>query len=903
MAGLTVTPHIAYGGEELTLSLANRPDVDLRQVVAVVAMQTGAGGAIYARLPFQAADARTLSATVPPVDSTWTATAIAAGMWEIVLQLPGLELRANVSVNFRTGTRPAAAPAAPPAPPPAPSPGPARSSTPPTANPFASRFPPRAPLSAGVSRAALGSGASSATVSVGGRNVQIPLGRPLTISAGAGGLASGQSASQAAHAGCGGSCGGGKGGCACQSRCCCCSCCCCTDHDDPADTGIPRDGRRLPPPPVPDPIGSRLPRSFPPPAGVIPGSGAGVGEEPVESEMKVRWLVESSNPVREGTGPDFIETSSDPDLFDDTMSGTTPNGGKIPIEPEYDPATAAADNPPIREFKLIVSSQLLSPDNHPIPGQKITFRWLNPPGEPSGDDSKILEVGNDLAVLKQKLADDDPGDGSEFAYADAEGKAYALIRLRLFDEYDLPDLDHRLKGLKAIIGDVVKPPPPPPATGLHTMTHATAASTMAGATTTARSLLADLENLGNILVDHGEAAVESWGRWINGQLEAMAGLPRTVEEFVGFALKRLADGVIVMFPMPGTSLALLTPYADQLRATVIGMLLGIPRGIYAMGRDTIQDLKQLVWDLPRALFNFVADDPKFALQILASVVAPAAGTVFYELDPAFRQKITEAFSKFGNFLSLAGTIISGLFTALSDSSTRSAITSAIGNYFYDEFEKMVGSVATEYLKYQKNGLEYRHFIGAFIGGDILGYVLMTVGVELLLAWFTAGIGNIVSALSKFGKLGRLAGKAAELIHGIITFLQKIGDRISDFVSAMGGKLKNAIGKVMMSIFKFLERFVHAVDDKLIAPLIESMINLAEEVQERVARMFLRLGEDVAEHGDRVGFMADSLITNLLSDPPDRELKAFFDDFLEVMSFSVAKDKDSFVKPNLCDCMR
>lgn len=847
-------------------------------------MQTGAGGAIYARLPFRAADARTLSATVPPIDSTWTATAIAAGMWEIVLQLPGLELRANVSVNFRTGTRPAPATVASPAPPPAPPPLPAGS--------LASPMPPRAPLSAGVSGAALGAGASSATVSVGGRNVQIPLGRQIAINAGAGGHAAGSSG-HTAHSGCGG------GGCGCQSRCCCnpccCSCCCCASHDGGGDTAIPPDGSRLPPPP-PDPIASRLPRSFPPAASVIPGSGTGAGAAPVESEMKVRWLVENSSPIRAGTGPDLIDPASDPELFDVT-------GGGIAIEPEYDPATADTVNPPIREFKLIVSSQLLSPDNHPIPGQKITFRWLNPPGEPPNDDSDILEVSDDLAALKQKLAEDEPGNGRASAYADAEGKAYALIRLRLFDEYDLPDLDHRLKGLKVVIGDVVMPPPPPATTGLHTMTHATAGSTMAGAATTARSLLADLASLGNILVDHGQAAVESWGRWIGGQLEAVAGVPRTVEEFLGFALKRLADGVIVMFPMPGSSLALLSPYADELRATVIGMLLGVPRGIYAMGRDTIQDLKQLVWDLPKALFNFICKDVKFAAQILGSVVAPKLGTVFYALDPTFREKIHKAFESFGSFLSLAGTIISGLFTALSDPTTRSAITSAIGNYFYNEFEKMVGGIATDYLMYQKNGLEYRYFIGAFIGGDILGYILMTVGVELLLAWFTAGIGNIVSALSKFGKVGRLAGKAAELIHGVITFFQKIGDRISDFVAAVGGRLKNAIGKVMMSIFKFIERFVHGVDDMLIAPLIDSMINLAEEAQERVARMFLRLGENVGEHGDRVGYMADSLITNLTRDPPDRELKAFFDDFLEAMSFSVAKDKDSFVKPNLCDCVK
>ena len=510
-----------------------------------------------------------------------------------------------------------------------------------------------------------------------------------------------------------------------------------------------------------------------------------------------------------------------------------------------------------------------------------------------------MEVGNDQALLKRKLETGEDGTGQEFTYASAEGKAYALIRIRLFDEADLPDMDHRLKGLKVIIGDAVSPPAPV-STSLHTVTRSTVSSSAPGALS-AGSTLDWLRRLGNILVNPGESAVESFGQWIGGQLEAAVGIPRTFKEFIGFTLKRIADGIIIMFPLPGSSAALLSAHAEELRATVIGMMLGIPRGIYAMGRDTIDDLKQIFWDLPRALFNFIAKDPKFALQVLGSVASPIAGKVMYELDPEFRRKITEAFSKFKGFMSLASKIISGLWTALMDSSTRSAITSAIGDYFYNEFEKLVGGIATDYLLYAKNGLEYRFFLGAFIGGDILGYILVTIGVEVLMAWFTAGIGNIVSALAKFGKLGRIAGKALQLFHKVITFIQKIKDRIWDFVGGIAGRIKEGIGRVFMSLFKVIERFVHAVDDKLLIPMIEAIVELAEEVQERITKMLYRLSEDVSEFGDRVGFMADSIITEFLNDPPTRNLKEFFSEFLDVLSYGVAKPRNSLVEPNLFKC--
>src|SRR5512134_1218390 len=105
---------------------------------------------------------------------------------------------------------------------------------------------------------------------------------------------------------------------------------------------------------------------------------------------------------------------------------------------------------------------------------------------------------------------------------------------------------------------------------------------------------------------------------------------------------------------------------------------------------------------------------------------------------------------------------------------------------------MVGGIATDYLRFQKDGDEYRYFVGGFIGGDVLGYIVATVGVELLLAWFTGGIGTIVSAMGKLGRVGAIAGRAVQFLGRLLAFFRRIEDLIGDFMAVVGRTVKNGL---------------------------------------------------------------------------------------------------------------
>lgn len=884
MSLLTISPSTVYGLQTLEATLPAGSGIDLSAAYRVLLLQTGVGGAINVILQFQVAGPTRLVASIPQVGNAFSGSEIANGVYQLVVQLPGRELRGTTPVTVRSGTPAAATPSpaiAVPSPAPAPAASPASIAAPP---PAASAPPNLVPLGA------------AATVRTAAGNIRVPLGTPVHLNAGTGSAAPASAGDCHAHHCC----------CCCMHGCCQRSCCC---HARPKSdcrnsTSLTPPGTQLPPV-VPPPSGSPLPRVFPPaqPPGVMgPAAAGGATEEAIEAEMKVRWLVEISNPIRTGAGPELIDTSSDPALYSDMMSGTTSNGGEIPVEPVAG-SPAAKDNPPVRQFDFIVSSQLLTPGNTPLPGQKITFRWLAPPGTPSLDDSQILEVGNDLVALKQKLTTQATPAGNEYAYANADGKAYAWVRVRLFDDSEIPDFDQRLIALKAIIGEAVQPPPAPG--GMHTTTthttttHAPTMTHAASAATRARQQ----RGLIDILVEYGEAAVENFGEWIDGQLESVAGIPRTLQKVLGFALRRIADGVILMFPLPGYSVALLTGFTDELRAMVAGLLLGVPRGLYAMARDSIQDLKSIAIDLPRALFNFICSDPKFALEVIGSLGSPITAQVIYQLDPEFRDRINKALSKFRGLLEFMGKILSQLWSAMRDHLTLSGISSAIGGWIYSDFEKMVGGIASDYLDYRKNGSEYRYFIGGFIGGDVLGYILSTVGVELLIAWFTAGIGNIVSALSRFGRLGAIAGRALELFHKVFTFFRAIGDHIAEFAAAAARTVKNAIGSVLIGFFKMLERFLAPVAEHLAVPFFEALLDLAAEIRKRVTEMLFRLGEKASEEGARLVYLADSLIDTLLAQPPSRPLKEFAESYLKVISKAVARSDDSMVTPYLCECVR
>lgn len=598
---------------------------------------------------------------------------------------------------------------------------------------------------------------------------------------------------------------------------------------------------------------------------------------PNESEAIVRWLVESLSPIREAPGPDMIVPSHDPSLYN----------SPIPVENE--------NSPPMREFNVIVSSQLMLPDETPIKDERLTFRFLEATDLP-GDDSAVLEVSDDLRQLRQKLKTGSTPSRSESALTDSEGKVYTWFRLRLYEDAQIADLRLKLKGFKVIVGEATEPTMPAPVAAIVTgspvttnpalvggMITAPIASTAIGPVTAspgsasflastgssiafapgpamlagagrapgiARNVSEDEDNrnfllgfLEDVLVEPTKRAVVTIVEYTaEGLAEARAAIARTVEQVVGFALARFADGVATLYL---TDFPSIETVLETARGAMLGAFLGIPRGLWVMAKDQVQDVKALVFDLPRALYNFFAEDPKFALEVLGSLLSPGLGTVIYTLDPEFRGKINGALARFKDLAATIGKLLEALWAQIK--SDVSAFSAAIGGLIYDSFSDFVGNIATDYLGFRKDSPAYMGFVAGFIAGDFLGYILGTVGVQVLLAYATAGVANWVSAVAKVGKLARLVEMAAPIVR-FIAALKEAFAALGTIVREFAITVKEAIGKVLLSVLRLL--------DKLFSEFITPLVELLVEQTERMARWLLSYGRD--QDGGRLVEVAEGL---------------------------------------------
>ena len=73
-------------------------------------------------------------------------------------------------------------------------------------------------------------------------------------------------------------------------------------------------------------------------------------------------------------------------------------------------------------------------------------------------------------------------------------------------------------------------------------------------------------------------------------------------------------------------------------------MLGIPRGVWVMGKDQIEDLRTIAIDLPRALINFIVQNPTAALKILGTIVRGPGALVTYTLPQTSADAIVKAFA-------------------------------------------------------------------------------------------------------------------------------------------------------------------------------------------------------------------------------------------------------------------
>lgn len=558
---------------------------------------------------------------------------------------------------------------------------------------------------------------------------------------------------------------------------------------------------------------------------------------PEPGGLTVRWLSETFTPLRDGPGPVMLKPKNVP-------------GIKKPIPVED-------SSPPVRQFDFIVSAQLREGDETPVPDKRVTWQLLSETDLP-GDDTELLEVSAKFLPLKRKLRNDLSPSYSLEARTDAEGKTYCWIRLRLFDRRQITNPQLYLRGFKIIIGDPEEPDPTPPVTASLLSPPVTVSASMAG--TGMGPLFAAVgtgpnppnqpwwQQLVDVLVEPFEQAATTGVHWVSERVgEAVAALPRTWQEVLGFGLKRFADGYLLMIGL--YPVALLAGALEQARAATIGAFLGLPRGIWVMARDQVQDIKALVFDLPRAVFNFIAEDPKFALEVLATISTPALGQVIYHLDPSFQQKINESLSRFANLAAELPGQIRQLWQALTAMPLGDLIES-VGGAIYSGFKDFVGDIATDYLRFPKDGLLFHFFVGGFMAGDFLGYILGTIGVQALAAYLSAGIATWVSGVAKIARAQRLLGA----VMGVVDKMVEVFRQIQAALQGLGTAIKAGIGRVLLAFARFFE----LLDDTFIDPVVAAFHGQAQKMIRWLHRCF-DLGEP-----DQLGACARALREKLLT---------------------------------------
>jgi hypothetical protein len=519
---------------------------------------------------------------------------------------------------------------------------------------------------------------------------------------------------------------------------------------------------------------------------------------PAPPETTVTWLSETFTPHRTGPGPVMMK-----------IKGVKTVLKPVPVE--------GKGSPPVRQFDFIVSAQLKEGGQDPVQGKRVHWELLANTLLPH-DDTELLEVSNKFRPLQQKLKNNQSPSHALEARTNAEGKTYCWIRLRLFDERKISDPRQYLRGFKIVIGEPEEVPEAGVPGGAGAGLLATPTGTGAPAANPPW-----WQQLANVLVEPFEQAATTAVHWVDGKIgEAVAALPRTWQEVIGFALKRFADGFMLMsgiFPAAAAQ-----GYLEQARAAVIGVWMGIPRGIWVMARDQVQDIKSIAFDLPRAIFNFIAEDPKFALEVLASIPNPALGQVAYALDPDFRKKIDESLARFAGLAQNLGQQIEQLWSMVSSMPAGSLI-SAIGDAIYQGFKDFVGDIATDYLRYAKDSRFYEFFVGAFMAGDFLGYILGTIGVQVLVSYLTAGIGTWVSGMAKIARLQTVANLATKAID--------VFRQLEAAVKALGVAVKAGIGRVLLAFARFFE----ALDNAFIEPVVNAFHRESRKLIQWLHRVF------------------------------------------------------------------
>jgi hypothetical protein len=123
-------------------------------------------------------------------------------------------------------------------------------------------------------------------------------------------------------------------------------------------------------------------------------------------------------------------------------------------------------------------------------------------------------------------------------------------------------------------------------------------------------------------------------------------------------------------------------------------------------------------------------------------------------------------------------------------------------------------------------MERAYFIAAFMAADVGAYIGTVVGIEILVAIATAGVGSYISALAKAGRLRR--------IEPILRVLRRIYGTIEGISEAFHKRA----AKAFIAIIHFLGDIPRRYIGKI--------LDVIEDLFERVVTMFMKFSEDAGE---------------------------------------------------------